>query len=204
MADVITIEASVRKNIGTSGAREVRRAAMIPCIVYGGEKDPVAIQLDRRIILKELETEGFLSRLFNLNVDGKNLGQVIPRAIQFHPVTDDPLHVDFMRVTKGSKIHVALPIHFENEAKSPGLKRGGVLNVVVHELEVECSASAIPEYISIDVSTMDIGDTVHLNQLTLPQDVRPLHMERDNTIATIVAPSAVRSKESTSEEETTS
>jgi large subunit ribosomal protein L25 len=163
---------------------------MVPGIIYGNKKDPEMISIDPKALMTECLQPGFFSRLYSVAVDGKEQ-EVLAKAVQFHPVTDRPIHVDFMRISKGAKVHVFVPITFINEDKAPGIKRGGVLNVVHHNLELICPAQSIPAKLTVDLTGQDIGHTIHLESLALPADVVAAHPERDNTIATIVAPTVM-------------
>jgi len=171
---------------------------MVPGIIYGNKKDPEMISIDPKALMTECLQPGFFSRLYSVAVDGKEQ-EVLAKAVQFHPVTDRPIHVDFMRISKGSKVHVFVPITFINEDKAPGIKRGGVLNIVHHNLELICPAHAIPEKLVIDLTGHDINQTIHLESLVLPSDVVAAHPDRDNTIATIVAPTVMEEEKSAEE-----
>jgi large subunit ribosomal protein L25 len=178
------IKASVRRGSGKGGARSIRRAGAVPGIVYGGGRDPEAITLDRRELGLLLQKGKFLSTVFELNLDGSKL-QVIPRDVQVDPVKDMPLHVDLQRVTPTARIRVNVPVRFVNESLSPGLKRGGVLNIVRHEVEVSCPANAIPDHFEFNLEGLEIGRSVHISAITMPEDVRPTIVNRDFTVATI-------------------
>jgi len=147
--------------------------------------------VDPKALMKELTTPGFYSRIYDLSIAGAK-EQVLPKAVQLHPVTDRPLHVDFMRVGKGSKLHVHVPIVFLNEDKSPGIKRGGVLNIVHHTLELICPVESIPDRLEIDLTGSEIGHPIHISIIQLPEGVIAAHPERDNTIGTIVAPTVAK------------
>jgi len=192
MANIGSIEAQVRTLVGTGGARAVRREGRLPGVVYGGGQDPVMISIDPRMIEKDARSSAFFTKLYELNIGGKK-ERVLPRDLQLHVVKDHPIHIDFMRVVKGDRIHVSIPILFINEDKSPGIKRGGMLNIVVHELDLACSADNIPEKIVFDLTGRDLHQSIHLSDLDLPKDAVALHMDPEGTIATIIAPSAVRS-----------
>jgi large subunit ribosomal protein L25 len=192
VSDAFRLE--VRDQTGGGASRALRRQGRVPGIVYGGTQENVALSIDERDVAKGLNTSGFYSRIYELPIGGKK-ERVIVRSVQTHPVSDRPLHIDFFRVAKGARIHLTIPVHFIHEDKSPGLKRGGVLNIVLHRLDVSCSGDNIPEQIVIDLEGLDIGHSVHLDTLTLPEGVVPTHPERDNTLATIVAPSSVKSSE---------
>jgi large subunit ribosomal protein L25 len=163
---------------------------MVPGIIYGNKKDPQMIALDPKTLMTECLQPGFFSRLYSIAVDGEEQ-EVLAKDVQLHPVTDHPLHVDFMRVSKDARVNVFVPVTFINEDKAPGIKRGGVLNVVHHNVELICPAQSIPEKLTIDLTGRDINQTIHLDALTLPEGVIAAHPERDNTIATIVAPTVM-------------
>ena len=183
MVQVSEIKASQRRRAGKGGARSIRREGAVPGIVYGGGKDPEAIALDQRELTQLVARGKFLSTVFELNLDGSKL-QVIPREVQVDPVKDTPLHVDLQRVTPTARIRVNMPVRFINESLSPGLKRGGVLNVVRHEIEVICPANAIPDYFEFNLEGLDIGRSVHISAITLPEGVRTTIINRDFTVAT--------------------
>jgi large subunit ribosomal protein L25 len=190
MVTTTMLNASQRTLSGTGGARAVRASGMVPGIIYGNEKAPEMISMDPKALMAECLQPGFFSRLYSVAVDGKPQ-EVLAKDVQFHPVTDRPIHVDFMRVSKGAKVHVFVPISFINEDKAPGIKRGGVLNVVHHNIELICPAQFIPEKLTVDLSGRDINQTIHIDALALPEGITAAHPERDNTIATIVAPTAM-------------
>ena len=184
MSDLVELKAEPRTVDGSAGARNVRRAGKIPAIIYGERADPSAITLDYLPVLKQYETGQFMGTVFAIDVDGKR-ERVIPRDIQLDVVRDFIMHVDFMRVKADSAIDVTVPVTFLNEDQSPGLKRGGILNIVRHDVELNCPANAIPETIEVDLAGYDIGDTVHISAVTLPAKVTPTISDRDFTIATI-------------------
>ncbi len=198
MSDVASLEAEAREQAGKGAARALRRSGRIPAVIYGDKKDPMPISIDGQSLRIELSQAGFYLRLYDIKVDGRN-ERVLPRDVQRHPVTSVPLHVDFLRIGKGATIAVNVGVVFENEELSPGLKRGGVLNVVRYEIELVCPATAIPESIVIDLTGLDIGDGIHISSVTLPPDVEPSISDRDFTIATIAAPT-VQEEEVTEEE----
>ncbi len=190
MAEMHTISALKRDGAGKGPARANRRDGRVPGIIYGGPDKPQMISVDNAALLKVLKRGGFLSHQFLVDLGDGAPVRVIPRDIQLDPVRDFPLHVDFMRLFKGSTIHVNIPVHFTGEAASPGIKRGGVMNVVRHEIEVVCPVDDIPDHIECDVSGLDIGDGVHISAIKLPQGVRPAIRGRDFTIVTVAAPAA--------------
>lgn len=191
MADQISLSAQPRDRVGKGAARAVRRAGLVPAVIYGGKETPVPISVDPKQITKELAKGALFTTMVELSVDGAT-HRVLARDVQFHPVTDRPEHVDFLRVTAATKITVAVPVTFENEEESPGLKRGGVLNIVRHEVELDCRVDAIPHALTVDLLAFDIGDSIHISHIQLPDGVSPAITDRDFTVATIAAPTVVR------------
>ena len=189
MAEAVELKASVRERSGTGGARAVRREGRVPGIVYGDKGEPQPIAMDYKTLWQQVHTGHFLSTVFTLDVDGEKM-QVIPRDVQYDPVRDLPIHVDFMRVSKDALITVAVPVRFLNEGASPGLKRGGVLNIVRHDIEVRCPVDAIPDHFDFDLTDLEIGDSLHISAITMPDRVRPTITDRDFTVATIVGRAA--------------
>ena len=186
MAEIQTITANPRKRAGKGTARAARRDGKIPAVIYGNNEDPILITLDRTRLQQELDKNGFFIRLIDVEIEGKK-HRVLPRDTQFHPVSDQPLHVDFLRYSADRKLTVDVPVTFLNEDDSPGLKTGGVLNVVRHTIEVLCVADSIPETFNIDLSGLEVGDSIHATALSLTEGVE-LTIDRDFTIATIAAP----------------
>jgi large subunit ribosomal protein L25 len=193
MADIATISAELRDRAGKGAARATRRAGRIPGVIYGDQKDPVLVSLDPREFDKVLRRPGFFAKLLNVTVDGKT-HRTLPRDVQLHPVNERALHVDFLRVGASTRITVAVPVHFINNDKAPGLKRGGILNVVRHEIELVCTADNIPDHITVDLDGVDIGESVHIKSVTLPPGTKPT-IERDFTIASVAAPTVVREEQ---------
>lgn len=200
MAEITTIAAQRRERAGKGPARAARRAGRVPGVIYGSKKDPSMVTLDPRELDRELKTGAFLATVYDIQID-QNKERVLPRDVQFDPVTDQPLHVDFLRVSAASSVTVQVPVNFLNEEESPGLKRGGLLNVVRHEIEMICRADAIPTSIDIDLTGLDIGDSVHISMITLPDGVAPTITDRDFTIATVAAPTVVQEEEEAEEGE---
>lgn len=196
-----TISAETRDRVGKGAARAVRRAGRVPAVIYGDKKDPVLISLEPRDLRKKLETGHFFSTVYSVDVDGGKAERALPRDCQFHPVTGDAMHVDFMRVSKATRTNVMVPCVFVNEEASPGIRRGGVLNVVRHEIEVICGVDDIPEQLDIDLTGLDINDSVHISAVNLPNGVQPAIADRDFTIATIAAPSRTVEEEEAAEAE---
>ena len=189
MAEALELKAWMRARTGKGGARASRREGRIPGIVYGDKTDPQTVAVDYRAIVNQLHTGHFQSTIFMLHLEGTKT-RVIPRDVQLDPIRDFPIHVDFMRVGEHSLVTVEVPVRFLNEAASPGIKRGGILNVVRHEIEVRCPADAIPEHFDVDLTGLEIGDAVHSSALKLPEGVKPTTTERDFTVATIVGRAA--------------
>ncbi|MCC9620524.1 50S ribosomal protein L25/general stress protein Ctc [Thalassospira sp. MA62] len=194
------INAEIRERAGKGAARAVRRAGMVPGVIYGAKQDPVMFQVDPRPLWKLLHAPGFYSHVLTVKV-GKESYEVLPRDVQFDKVSDDIMHVDFLRFSKGQTINVEVPVRFENEETSPGLKKGGVLNIVRHEVEVICAPNAIPEELVFDLSGVEVGDSIHISATTLPKGVELTITDRDFTVATVAAPSALKSEESEEGEE---
>ena len=181
---VSEIKAVARPRAGTGGARATRHEGRVPGIVYGDARESETIALDSRELAILIGRGKFLSTVFDLDVDGKK-ARVIPREVQLDPVKDLPIHVDFQRIGAGARIRVDVPVRFANEGLSPGLKRGGVLNVVRHEIEVTCPADAIPDYFEFNLEGLEIGRSVHISAIKLPEGVKPTILNRDFTVATI-------------------
>lgn len=175
-----------------SAAKAVRLQGRVPGIIYGGSSAPQAVSFDAKELARLWNTGTFQSHALTVELDGKKL-RAIPRDVQLHPVRDTLVHVDLLRLEAGGRLALDIPVHFINHADSPGLKRGGVLNIVRHEIELNCPADAIPEAITIDLTGMDINDSVHINSVQLPEGVKPV-IQRNFTIVTVAAPSAVVSE----------
>ncbi len=193
MSETIALPAEPRERAGKGAARAVRRAGRVPAVIYGDRKDPLTISLDPRDVDRELHRPGFFATLFDVEIGGKK-HRVLPRDVQLDPVSDRTVHVDFLRVAQDTEVTVNVPVNFMNDEESPGLKRGGVLNIVRHEIEFSCRADAIPQQIEIDLTGLDIGDSVHISMIQLPDGVTPTITDRDFTIATVAAPSAVKAE----------
>ena len=195
MAELTELKATAREGTGKLANRALRAQKMVPGVVYGGETAPANVTLEYKSVFQHYQTGHFLSTVYLLDVDGKK-ERVIPRDVQVDPVRDFPIHVDFMRVSRTSRIDVDIPVQFINEEASPGLKRGGVLNIVRHSIEFTCPADAIPEKITVDLTGLDIGDSLHISAVTLPAGITPT-IDRDFTIATIAGAAAARSEADT-------
>ncbi len=187
MANFVTIEAEARERAGKGAARASRRAGMVPAIIYGAKQTPTLIQLDPRVIVRELTRGGWKSRLYEINVAGTP-SRALMREVQFHPVSDKAIHVDFQRLAAGERIRVSVTVQFQNEATSPGLKRGGVLNVVRHAVEVLADPDSVPDFFQADLAALDINDNVRFGDLQGTDGVTPTITGRDFVIATVAAP----------------
>jgi large subunit ribosomal protein L25 len=193
MSEIRTLTAAKRDRAGKGSARAARRAGFVPAVIYGNKKDPVMVQIEERLIKREMYKPGFFTHLFDIDVDGKS-ERALARDLQLDPVTDLPVHVDFLRVSKKTTVSVAVPVHFVNEEQCPGITKGGVLNIVRHEVEIDAAADAIPEHIEVDLSGFDTGDSIHISAVKLPKGASSTIQDRDFTIATIVAPSGLKAE----------
>jgi len=193
VSNQITLDTQLREKYGKGAARAARRSGRIPAVIYGDKKPPVMITIAERQLVKYSNSRSFLSSVITLKVDGKEQ-RVLPRAVQTHPVTDRAEHVDFLRLSADARVAVAIPVRFIDELESPGLKRGGVLNVIRHEIELSCSPDMIPADVVISLKGKEILDSIHISQVTLPEGVESVIKDRDFTIATVVAPSSLRSE----------
>ncbi len=185
-----TLAVTARDRAGKGAARAERRAGRIPAVIYGGKADPAIISVEPRDLQREMTAGRLFSTVYTLDVGGKN-ERVLPRDIQYHPVTDRAQHIDFLRVTSNTKLAVEVACNFIKEDDSPGLRRGGVLNVVRYAIELICRVDQIPNQIDIDLSGLEIGEGVHISMVTLPDGVEPTITDRDFTIATVAAPTVV-------------
>lgn len=192
MSEIIQLAVTPRERAGKGASRAARRQGLVPGVVYGDKQAPEMIAIERPELIRIINRGHFLNSVFEIELGGKKQ-RVLPRDLQLHPVTEIPLHIDLLRITKGSTIVIEVPVHFSGHGAAPGLKRGGVLNVVRHEIEVECPADAIPDQIEVNLEGLDINDSVHISAITLPEGVKPTITDRDFTIATIAPSSGARS-----------
>lgn len=201
MSDTLHLPAETRERAGKGASRALRREGRVPAVIYGGKEEPLAIHVEAKELARQLGSGHFMNSIVMVEIDGKAV-RTLPKDVAFHPVSDRALHVDFLRIGKNSTVEVAVPVVFINEEGSPGLKRGGVLNIVRHELELVCDGNRIPDEITIDVTGIEIGDSIHISSVKLPEGSTSAITDRDFTIATIVAPSALKSSdgEATDEE----
>ena len=194
MSEQLTLPAEARERAGKGASRALRRDGRVPAVIYGEKKEPLSIHVEEKLLTKMLHTWHFMNSVIMIDVGGK-AARTLPKAVDFHPVTSRPIHVDFLSIGEHTKVTVAVPVRFDNEEASPGLKRGGVLNVVQHEIELVCDAAHIPEELHIDLAGLEIGDAIHISQVKLPEGVTPAIDDRDFTVATVVAPSAMKAEE---------
>ena len=200
MSESSTLAVENRDRAGKGAARATRREGFVPGIVYGADQEPQMVSMELRALMKELRNPGFFSHVRQIELGGEPQ-RVLPRDVQFHPVTDKAVHFDLLRVSADATITVAVPVRFLNEEASPGLKQGGVLNVVRHEVELTCPVDAIPEQIDIDLSSFSIGDSIHFSQVNDAASLRPTITDRDFTVATIAPPTVAVTTEETEDEE---
>jgi large subunit ribosomal protein L25 len=194
MSEQLTLPAEARDRAGKGASRALRREGRVPAVVYGDKKNPLSVHVEEKLLVKMLSTGHFMNSVVMIELEGKP-NRTLPKDVQFHPVTSRPVHVDFLRIGEHSKVTVAIPVRFDNEEASPGLKRGGVLNIVQHELELVCDAAHIPDEIHIPLDGLEIGDSIHISEVKLPEGTKVAIEDRDFTVATIVAPSAMKQTE---------
>lgn len=200
MTAAVSLTATARERVGKGAARAERRAGRVPAVIYGDKKPASPISLAYSDLTQQLNTGHFLTTIYEIEVGGE-VNRVLPRDVQYDPVKDFPVHVDFLRLAAGTRIAVAVPVSFINEEASPGLRRGGVLNVVRHEVELSCPADAIPDAIVADLTGLDLGDSLHISSIALPEGTSPTITDRDFTVATIAAPAGLKSEEEEEAEE---
>ena len=200
MSEQLTLPAEQRERAGKGASREVRRSGRVPAVIYGDKKEPLTVHVEEKLLTRMLSNGHFMNTVVMIDAGGK-AHRTLPKDVQFHPVSSRPIHVDFLRIGEHSQVHVNVPVHFTDEEESPGIKRGGVLNIVRHDLELICDAAEIPEQINISLTGFDIGDSIHISAIELPKGSKSAIDDRDFTIATLVAPSAMKSEESDSETE---
>ena len=196
-----SIEASIR-NTNTKGeVNALRSKGIVPAIVYGGKNQNQKISVPKKAIKLLVDKENFLSNILTLNIEG-NSQNVLPREIKFDTITDEPMHVDFLRIVKGAKIALEIPVKFINNEKSPGLKRGGVLNIVRRKVELKCPTENIPDELVVDLENKDIGESFKISSIKLPEGVTPTIQGRDFVVATLAAPTIIKEPEKPAEETT--
>ncbi|WP_336056981.1 50S ribosomal protein L25/general stress protein Ctc [Nitratireductor sp. CH_MIT9313-5] len=192
------LKAEARERVGKGSARAARRNGKVPAVIYGEKEAPLAIALPYKELTMKIHGGGFMTTIATIDVDGKKI-QVLPKDYQLDPVRDFTMHVDFLRVGKNTVVTVNVPVHFINEEASPGIKRGGVLNIVRHEVEFTCPANSIPEFIEVDLTGSELGDSIHISAVKLPEGVTPTITDRDFTIATVAAPAGLKSDDAADE-----
>jgi large subunit ribosomal protein L25 len=198
MSDTLTLSAEARDRAGKGASRALRREGRVPAVIYGNNEEPTIVHVEEKALSKLLGTGHFFNSVVMVEVDGKPV-RTLPKDVAFHPVTDRPLHADFLRVSEHATVHVNVPVRFENEEAAPGLKRGGVLNIVRHEIELILDAATIPDDVVVDLTGFEVGDSIHVSAVALPRGAKTAIDDRDFTIATIVAPSALKSQEGDTE-----
>ncbi len=186
MSKAYELKAEARERVGKGSARDIRRNGRVPAVIYGDKKAPVSISLDYKDLYYKIHGGGFMHTVATLDVGGEKI-RVLPKDYHLHPVNDKPMHVDFLRVSANARVTVNIPVHFINQGISPGIKRGGILNIVRHEVEFTCPVDSIPDFIEVDMASVDIGHSVHISAVKLPEGLKPT-IDRDFTVATIVSP----------------
>lgn len=194
MSDTLTLSAETRDRVGKGASRALRREGRVPAVIYGNKADPVGIHVSERELYKLLMTGHFFNSVVMINGE-----RTLPKDVAFDPVSDRPIHADFLRISEHATVTVEVPIVFVDEEEAPGLKRGGVLNIVRHELELVVDAANIPDEIQISLKGLEVGDSLHISAVTLPQGAQSAITDRDFTIATVVAPSALKSSDGEAE-----
>ena len=190
MAQAQALKVEARDGTGKGPAYQARLKGLIPAVVYGGSDKPMNVAVDSRTLERAIEAGHFLTTLFTLDGAGAKI-RVIPREVQLDPVSDRPVHVDFMRLAEGATVRLDIPVHFNGQDVSPGLKKGGVLNIVRHSIALICPADSIPNTVEVDVSALDINESIHISTLNLPKGAKPVIKGRDFTVCSIVAPTSV-------------
>ena len=200
MSDALVLPAEARERAGKGASRALRREGRIPAVIYGGKEDPITIHVEEKELVKQLMTGHFMNSIVQIEVGGDKV-RTLPKDVALHPVTDRPTHADFLRLSKDAKVDVSIPVVFTDEEASPGLKKGGVLNVVRYELELVCAADKIPGEIEISVEGKEVGDSIHISEVTLPEGSESAITDRDFTIATIVGKGGKKDQEEEAEGE---
>jgi large subunit ribosomal protein L25 len=194
MSEALTLAAETREQVGKGASRSLRREGRVPAVIYGNKQDPAAIHVEEKALYRLLMTGHFMNSVVMIEVDGQTV-RTLPKDVAFDPVTDRPVHADFLRIAEHATVTVQVPVRFVDEDASPGIKRGGVLNVVRHELELVVDAAEIPDDVEVSLKGFEVGDSIHISSVTLPKGAVSAIDDRDFTIATIVAPSALKSSE---------
>jgi large subunit ribosomal protein L25 len=198
MSEQLTLPAEARQRAGKGASRALRREGRVPAVIYGEKQEPLPVHVEEKLLAKMLSKGHFMNTLVMVEVGGES-NRTLPKDVQFHPVTSRPIHVDFLRIGENAQVNVNVPVRFINEDEAPGIKRGGVLNVVRHELELVCDATRIPDEIVISLTGLEIGDAIHISDVSLPEGSKSAIDDRDFTVATVVAPSAMKAEEDEAE-----
>lgn len=199
MSDALTLPAEARERAGKGASRALRREGRTPAVIYGGKEEPTPIHVEEKELVRQLGTGHFMNSIVKIEIGGETV-RTLPKDVALHPVTDRPTHVDFFRLARDAKVEVMIPVVFTDEEKSPGLKKGGVLNIVRHELDLICEADKIPGEIEVSVEGKEVGDSIHISEVDLPEGSVSAITDRDFTIATLVAPSALKKSEEEGED----
>ena len=194
------IKAKKRENTASGFTNNLRKKGLIPAILYGGKNPNQNISVEKKSISKIINSDSFLSKVLELDIEGKK-EKVLPRDVAYHVLSDEPVHIDFMRIVSGSKLVLEIPVKFENQSESPGLKRGGVLNIVRRKVELKCPADNIPDDIIIDLTGTDIGTSIKISSVKLSENVKPTITDRDFVIATVAPPTIIKEPEKPAEAE---
>ncbi len=194
MSEQLTLPAEARERAGKGASRALRRDGRVPAVIYGDKSEPLTVHVEEKLLARMLSSGHFMNTVVMVDVGGE-ANRTLPKDVQFHPVTSRPIHVDFLRIGEHSQVNVAVPVTFVDDEDSPGIKRGGVLNVVRHELELVCDAAQIPDTITVSLAGLDIGDSIHISAIALPEGSKSAIGDRDFTIATVIAPSAMKAEE---------
>ena len=194
MSEAYVLTAEARERVGKGSARAIRRNGNIPAVIYGDNQPPLSITLPAKDVTLKIHAGGFMTTVAQIELDGKK-HRVLPKSYDLDPVKDFVMHVDFLRVSAKTEVTVHIPVHFANEDKCPGIKKGGVLNIVRHDVEVHCPAGEIPEFFTADLEGLGLGDAIKISSIALPDNVHPTITDRDFTIATIAAPAGLKSEE---------
>ena len=193
MSDTLNMSAETRERVGKGASRALRRDGRVPAVIYGNKQEPLSIHVEEKALVKALSTGHFMNTVVMIEANGQQI-RTLPKDVQFHPVTDRPMHADFLRIGEHTTVHVNVPVVFTDEEGSPGIKRGGVLNIVQHDIELVVDAALIPDEITISLTGLEVGESIHISNVTLPRGATAAITDRDFTIATIVAPSALKSQ----------
>ena len=189
-----SLEASIRNTTSKGQLNSLRKNEQVPAIIYGGKEENQKISLSKKQVQFLIDQENFLSKIITINIDGKQIN-VLPRDVNYDPITDNPIHIDFLRIVKGAKVIIEIPVKFINNEKSPGLKRGGVLNIVRRSVELKCPSETIPDELVVDLDGLEIGTSIKISSIKLPENVNPTIQGRDFVIATVAAPTVFKEPE---------